>query len=1067
MADSLSTPWILDYCISVAEEHGGDLLNIPWKTKGAKVQLVKFISFPPIGDEPSTLWATLSDKKHLITARLTKDAVANYADNPLNAGHSITSRKTAFLILKKCRPAFGRVARGPSTGMSSQATLYFEVDAFEARGSYGEPMWGEPVEVESDQNIKEWIHGLRRDGGAGNVLKLRKQEAVACAEKQAELAKLPKITAVQSRVQATMEDMQGKVPVARRSRKSRPSEPRPAEKPKEKATAVSHEEQRRATWKRFYTRMVNYSRPPDEIFDQWAELSGDASIKRDVPGISGSEPIKSLDKICFSCATIFAGFLTVHSRPANPVSLEPPKDTEQAQGSPDIPPPGTLPIATPSPYIPPRMFPSDSSQGLPPSSLPNYISTPRFREPQKRRVPLPRIADLQRDPDTGGEGRVLVENSDTASPGSHRAGLSQSQSQNGSQGQSQSQAHGSTQSQNQTQEEPSQSQRKSTLRHEVEPGSTVEEPPRGDDNQAHVETHAQPEVQVEQESQESQKSRQSLSYKDDSQSQGGKSRQSLSYKDSQSQDQDKQPEADVSTAPVDDQRHENDGDQAHSGSHIAHSEVPSREDHGNELPGQAEAGPSGPVKRSSRSPRLKHVSLTLASKERAADGEGQPRVEPSWEAIRAPTTSEDESDKAEVDELLTSSSESEGEDVRRKDRSRRPVKAAGRTKSKTPAKQPSAKKRPRGEYSPDDECTRKKIMDKFMALRHPTDAGASRLPVARGGSPEKQMQPSHTLRTRPAHDPSVWEGPTFLKPSMSKAQPSVPTLPDATSTALKRSARPPLLLEEPPAKKRKTGGSPSVHSLTAPYARPDSPSAPKAAPASHRSTPFQRHDSDSSVQSAATSSTKVTAASTRMHALGAEPSRRSGSLSKHQSDGYVNLYKGSRPSSRSSSRQPEARNLTVQANIPSTGAKAGQIAAPTLAQAPASSTKDIFPPVLSAAKIGSTPGRPNSTLRKQTQPKKRPRERAASAAPSDLGSRPRPSVRAPAPPAERAELQQAQGPAPTQPRASPRYVDPIPMTQTRGGPPVLNWGDLEQILLAVGRHRFQEQERERENTGRS
>ena len=41
MTDSLHTPWILDYCITVAEEFGGNLSAIPWREKGVKAQLVK------------------------------------------------------------------------------------------------------------------------------------------------------------------------------------------------------------------------------------------------------------------------------------------------------------------------------------------------------------------------------------------------------------------------------------------------------------------------------------------------------------------------------------------------------------------------------------------------------------------------------------------------------------------------------------------------------------------------------------------------------------------------------------------------------------------------------------------------------------------------------------------------------------------------------------------------------------------------------------------------------------------------------------------------------------------
>lgn len=205
--------------------------------------------------------------------------------------------------------------------------------------------------------------------------------------------------------------------------------------------------------------------------------------------------------------------------------------------------------------LPPSSFPMPPSsfQDRPSSPLDTY-QRPSHRpewsasEPLIRRVPHPICNTLRPDLDVSGDGRVLVENSDTASPGSQRVRTSQSQSQSQSQGQSQSQEAGVADLQ---ESQLQQSQPPSKLRNEIEracSGSPAEEGhharPHGDKEVAQVsrlrvdedvrmaEAEAQegPQVplrelqhpsqsQSQPHSEESQKSRQSLSYKGDSQSQ--------------------------------------------------------------------------------------------------------------------------------------------------------------------------------------------------------------------------------------------------------------------------------------------------------------------------------------------------------------------------------------------------------------------------------------------------------------------------------------------------------------------------------------------------------------------
>lgn len=93
--------------------------------------------------------------------------------NPLFAGKPVTSHKSALVSLGRVRVAFGRVPSGESKGMSKEATLFLDVEDFEMKGSFGEAMWDSPVSIASDKNIRDWIHGLRQDGGAGYVARTR------------------------------------------------------------------------------------------------------------------------------------------------------------------------------------------------------------------------------------------------------------------------------------------------------------------------------------------------------------------------------------------------------------------------------------------------------------------------------------------------------------------------------------------------------------------------------------------------------------------------------------------------------------------------------------------------------------------------------------------------------------------------------------------------------------------------------------------------------------------------------------------------------------------------------
>ena len=106
--------------------------------------------------------------RHRYVAVALTGKCSRWCRNPAHHGKPITSCKSAFVLLKDFRPTFGRVARKDGhTGMTEEATLFLDVDTIVLRGAFGEATWGTPVDASNDPKIRDWIHGLRQDGGAG------------------------------------------------------------------------------------------------------------------------------------------------------------------------------------------------------------------------------------------------------------------------------------------------------------------------------------------------------------------------------------------------------------------------------------------------------------------------------------------------------------------------------------------------------------------------------------------------------------------------------------------------------------------------------------------------------------------------------------------------------------------------------------------------------------------------------------------------------------------------------------------------------------------------------------
>ncbi|KAI0045911.1 hypothetical protein FA95DRAFT_81453 [Auriscalpium vulgare] len=80
MSETLHTPWIADYLISLAETCGGSLGSAPMYTKSKKVQLVEFLTFQQ-HDEDDCIWAVVSDKWQKLPVRFTSQALSDYSMN--------------------------------------------------------------------------------------------------------------------------------------------------------------------------------------------------------------------------------------------------------------------------------------------------------------------------------------------------------------------------------------------------------------------------------------------------------------------------------------------------------------------------------------------------------------------------------------------------------------------------------------------------------------------------------------------------------------------------------------------------------------------------------------------------------------------------------------------------------------------------------------------------------------------------------------------------------------------------------------------------------------------------
>ncbi|KAL1946002.1 hypothetical protein VTO73DRAFT_2004 [Trametes versicolor] len=717
--------------------------------------------------------------------------------------------------------------------------------------------------------------------------------------------------------------------------------------------------------------------------------------------------------------------------------------------------------------LPPSSFPP-SSYRLPPSptSSPRLIPmTPAYPVPAVRRVPLPQYSLLRRDPDASGEGRVLVENSDTASPGSHRPSQTQSQSQ--SQGGSHSTGHSDgdrSQSQGQfPSQSQSQSQRPSQLRNEVAPAAEGERDPGsgavegvGEDdvvNAAAEEPSADASESQESQGQPQRRSQQSLSYKGDSQSQEA-----------------------AAAAPVPDPAIEQPvKDVAPSETRaLADDEPPVVADGSSE-----ELREAGDPVQDNTTPGQRSLSPMTVDPAPSA---------PGWAAITAASASDSEDSQTEVDELLSDPllmADPDTQPPRRRAPHPKPTKATAR---KTAQKERAEE----GRMEADDARTAAMIEEYTAKVQKVIDARKRSADTA-GTSPNPQVaepstgEPASKRRrtvsneveseagpngpSQPlSHDPVIWAAPAFMRKAKApEAATPTKTRPpekvkvkvesasppksfaaprDPAPQARKRAARPSspsLDREQSPAKKRKTSTAAvpvSVPALSGSRLNTFTNTTPPDAP-----LPRNVSRAPSSRPSARASSTLPQPQPQPQPQ--ARPVVGSTSAGSSREAKTVDLRAASRSASRTSSRA---------SRVPEEGGSRGatdvsHIARPVAGRLSSSAKGKSVTRESNSADVSSRPA-VSQDLPSTSLPKTNQTSGSRAAGPSSKAVRK--SHRGSAAPAESSRLGEQ-----ARPPLLGGFSVSLEPTRTAGGPPLLGWDELLEILLKTGKARYhREQQKE-------
>ncbi|KAF8554167.1 hypothetical protein OG21DRAFT_1603650 [Imleria badia] len=435
MSESISSPWIRDYLSGVAETYGAQFYNAPVSSTKRKVQLTDFLTY----QENSYVWAWISDKEYRVSVRISKDAVDLY---------------------KSYRPMFSPRPLGPNaTGNTPVSHISLEIGHVKSVG-VGAHLFGNPRDVESDENLKEWVVGLRQDGGGGNVLKLRKQQELVQNKKApppppppppplpfpvyAPVSQCPATKAVEDTAKPKPEQPQdSKRTYVKRWRiielNSWKFSSRPATKERPRQTESGHTlvEPHLDTTSRLesscHREPLVCPPSPHRTPSPTSRLQRQGTPSDWSPSIRGSQVAPDDEPEVLPTTPHPEGHTTMDTAfTSDTRSLQPPTPAQRIRHS--------LPRFTSPPRSSPEVFARSSplpSQQLPCSSPPppsSSLSHPlpplpagtSIRKNIQRKVPHPGVTVSRSDPTKQGSVQILVPNSDTSGTGSSQS-YSQSQ----------------------------------------------------------------------------------------------------------------------------------------------------------------------------------------------------------------------------------------------------------------------------------------------------------------------------------------------------------------------------------------------------------------------------------------------------------------------------------------------------------------------------------------------------------------------------------------------------------------------------------------------------------------
>ena len=102
-----------------------------------------------------------------VCSTISASAISYPATSRLQSGR-LTESRTAVVTIKNFKPTLTRVPLGGGRRGISQATfLALECNFVDIIGSIGEAEWGGPGEIHENSTIRDWLEGLRQDGGGG------------------------------------------------------------------------------------------------------------------------------------------------------------------------------------------------------------------------------------------------------------------------------------------------------------------------------------------------------------------------------------------------------------------------------------------------------------------------------------------------------------------------------------------------------------------------------------------------------------------------------------------------------------------------------------------------------------------------------------------------------------------------------------------------------------------------------------------------------------------------------------------------------------------------------------